>query len=114
MDCETFANKNLPKNRWRRIEQKHKNNIHNICRNPQSNSFCKNVLNSNFVNEKQIKRMSSNNTWYLDPNLVMDLRHESVRSNLLLFFVFFFSLFSISKDTHTQTHKIIFPFIILD
>lgn len=67
--------------RWHRIERKHINAIYHGHRNGASNTICRNILNSKtFVKEHQMKRLMSDETkrWCLDPNLVMNLRHEKV------------------------------------
>lgn len=69
-------------NRWNRIEKKHINSIKLGHRNNATNAIYKNILKTkSFVNDRQMKMMMGAELpkeWCLDPNLVMDLRHENV------------------------------------
>lgn len=84
MDENSLNERNSKTNfdtRWHRIERKHISAIQHGHRNGATNTFCRNILNSKtFVKEHQMKRLMSDETkrWCLDPNLVMDLRHEKV------------------------------------
>lgn len=84
MDNSIKNNKKLfgYENRWNRIEKKHINSIKLGHRDNVVNSVYKNMLKSKtFVNERHMKMMSGEDClkqWCLDPNLVMDIRHENV------------------------------------
>lgn len=68
--------------RWDRIQKKHINSVTPIL---QCSSATVNALfDMNFVSNNQIKKMSSSSTeciysGTIDPALIMQLRHESVR-----------------------------------
>lgn len=67
--------------RWNRIEKKHINAVKLGHRNEAASDICKNLLkNRNFIRDHHMKYLlgDKGNNWYLDPNLVMDLRHEKV------------------------------------
>lgn len=71
-------------NRWNRIEKKHINSINLGHRNNTTNGIYKNLLKTKtFVSDRQMKMMMDDELakgWCLDPNLVMNLRHENVGS----------------------------------
>lgn len=67
--------------RWNRIEKKHINAVKLCHRSEVASDICKNLLkNKNFIRDHHMKYLlgDTSNNWYLDPNLVMDLRHERV------------------------------------
>lgn len=84
MDENSFKEKHSKTslgNRWHRIERKYNNSIHHGPRSSSTSVICRNILNSKtYVREHQKKRLMGDDTerWCLDPNLVMDLRHEKV------------------------------------
>lgn len=67
--------------RWDRIEKRHINSAIVYDRTDAAAEICKNLIqNKEFVTENQLKTLLGDKTTnhYLDPNLVMDLRHSRV------------------------------------
>lgn len=66
--------------RWDRIQKKH---INSLSPNLGRSKTVDQLFNMNFVNDRQIKMMSASaeciGSTSLDPTLVMQFRHESVR-----------------------------------
>lgn len=92
MDCDLPTEKKkieLIETRWNRIEKRHNNSIKLGHRHDATKTICKNLIrNTNIIRDHHIKAMMGDELrqWCLDPNLVMDLRHSSVRIFLKIFF----------------------------
>lgn len=78
--------------RWDRIQKKHINSISPILES--SSSTVDKLFNMNFVSNNEMKRMSSSSadciysTSIIDPALIMQLRHESVRKPFFFYYNF--------------------------
>lgn len=76
--------------RWNRIERKHINAVKLHSRSEAAADICKNLLKSkNFIRDHHMKYLlgDKSNDWYLDPNLVMDLRHRKVKLDTSMRFI---------------------------